>query len=407
MKCTVCTHPQRQAIDHALLAGDATYEALSAQYGPSLSAIYRHKKHLQEKMRQAEKRLQNHLRQDTLFRFNEYLETTRQVVRTASADGDTRQTLRAVREGTRILNFITKLEVKFDGDLVYRIIASPQFTTQDSLLPTDPGIITSHRQTLADHLFFPCPELVLPDLDDEEEAGDEIAEAAEAEKAAEIPRLLARLDLDPSPASPVWRETRNSALETFQTENHPLKQREMSAKLPRKSRPAKHNNQQNHSSKSIIKTFAKKPPVGRESDAPPAVQPSPTLRLDSNPKPFLETGNQKPETVITASDAPPAKPSPTLPVNSRPELPPRTGNRKSETLAVKLKTFFRPQPQPVSTKNCQPKTAHRFCSNPVPGLRSWFKQLTTKRPPDPPLVVYEPGWNIISIKTERQRQGTY
>ena len=158
MKCTVCTHPQRQAIDHALLAGDATYEALSAQYGPSLSAIYRHKKHLQEKMRQAEKRLQNHLRQDTLFRFNEYLETTRQVVRTASADGDTRQTLRAVREGTRILNFITKLEVKFDGDLVYRIIASPQFTTQDSLLPTDPGIITSHRQTLAGALSSPCPE---------------------------------------------------------------------------------------------------------------------------------------------------------------------------------------------------------------------------------------------------------
>ncbi len=53
MKCTVCTHPQHQAIDQALLVGDATYEALSRQYGPSLSAIYRHKKHLETKTRRA------------------------------------------------------------------------------------------------------------------------------------------------------------------------------------------------------------------------------------------------------------------------------------------------------------------------------------------------------------------
>ncbi len=39
MKCTTCAHPQRQAIDQALLAGDATYEALSHQYGPSISAL--------------------------------------------------------------------------------------------------------------------------------------------------------------------------------------------------------------------------------------------------------------------------------------------------------------------------------------------------------------------------------
>ena len=53
MKCTTCAHPQRQAIDLALLAGDATYETLSRQYGPSISALYRHKKHLEAKTRRA------------------------------------------------------------------------------------------------------------------------------------------------------------------------------------------------------------------------------------------------------------------------------------------------------------------------------------------------------------------
>ena len=161
-KCTICHHPERQAIDCALLTDNDTYAALSHQYGPSISALFRHKKHLQEKIRQTEKRLENSLHQETLFRYNDFLESTRQIVRTASADGDTRQVLRAVREGTRILNFITKLEVQFDPDTVYRILASPQWVSQDSLLPTDPGIITGTHQTLADDLFFPCPEIPEP-----------------------------------------------------------------------------------------------------------------------------------------------------------------------------------------------------------------------------------------------------
>ena len=33
-------HPRRQAIDQALLAENATFAALSQQYGPSLSALF-------------------------------------------------------------------------------------------------------------------------------------------------------------------------------------------------------------------------------------------------------------------------------------------------------------------------------------------------------------------------------
>jgi hypothetical protein len=59
MPYTVCPHPQRHDLDQALLAENATSAALSRKYGPSLSPLWRHNKHLQGKMRQAENRPKN------------------------------------------------------------------------------------------------------------------------------------------------------------------------------------------------------------------------------------------------------------------------------------------------------------------------------------------------------------
>ena len=207
--CSVCHHPRRQDIDNALLAGGVTLAALSQNYGPSLSALWRHKKHLQEKMRQAEKRLEHNLRQGYLFKFNNFLEVATDTVKTAGADGNSRLVLQAVREGTRILNFMTKLDIKMDQDTAYRLLASPQWTTQSSLLPTDPQFIAATHQTLADSLFCPCPEPP-PDLDaeddedeDEDNAGDEDDEDGD----------WAGDDLPPTS----WLETQSSELDTPET----------------------------------------------------------------------------------------------------------------------------------------------------------------------------------------------
>ena len=43
--CSVCTHTKRQDIDRALLAG-VSYRTVSAQFGPSPSALCRHVRHL-------------------------------------------------------------------------------------------------------------------------------------------------------------------------------------------------------------------------------------------------------------------------------------------------------------------------------------------------------------------------
>ncbi len=293
MRCTVCNHSQRHDIDQALLAGNATYAALSQQYGLSVSALFRHKKLLKLKMARVEKDLASKLRQGTLFQFNDFLEQTRHLARTASADGNIRQALQAVRAGTRILNFITKLDVHLDQDTVYRVLASPQWATQDSLLPSDPQIITGSHQALADDLFYPCQELpaALEDVLKEEEKSE------------------------------IALGTRNQQPETFPADEIlPKIQREKSAKLPKKPPQSAEELVQYHKDMPCEKIAAQNSPAGRETAAPPAVKPS-CPQLGKPPGPALATGNPKPE-----------------------------------TLTAKLKTFLQKWPKLVSTGNRKLKT---------------------------------------------------
>ncbi len=77
----------------------------------------------------------------------------------AEADGDIDRVLKGSHIGSRIINQINRLEVTLELETVYRLISSPGWVSQDSLLPTDPQIITDLHQALVDNALFPCPEL--------------------------------------------------------------------------------------------------------------------------------------------------------------------------------------------------------------------------------------------------------
>ncbi len=184
-----------------------------------------------------------------------------------------------MRAGTRILNFITKLDVQFDQDTVYRLLASPQWVSQDSLLPTDPGIITGSHQTLADDLFFPCPEPP-PDWDDHAaEAEAEAEEDETGEPSSSWPRTAPKaadtgtLPLKNSPApDPLQTSRPEIAICCFPLDLTPKNQREKSAKLPKKSPlPSNKTNNINQICP-VEKNPAKNSHEGRESTAPPAVK---------------------------------------------------------------------------------------------------------------------------------------
>jgi hypothetical protein len=268
MKCKTCSHPQRQAIDLALLDGNATLADLSRHYGLSTSSLFRHNKHLEVKMARTRETLQHRLRQDYLFTYNEFLETTRHLVRTAAADGDSRQALQAIGQGTRILNSITRLDVQLDDDTVYRLLASPQWTSQGSLLPTDPRFIADSRQALAQNFFSPCPEIP--------------ADAAAANK------------------------------DSKRTARRPKYKRAKSAKLPKNFTPANNINELFQKDIQCEKILPKNPPGSRQSQPPAAVMTSaapsanvqnavpPAQQADSSP----DTGNQKRVTVCHPPEAP-------------------------------------------------------------------------------------------------------
>ena len=160
MSCTICQHPQRQAIDQALITGSATLAALGQQYNLSTSALHRHKAHLQAKVNRAKDQLQENLRQGCLFWLSQALEISMQTAQAAQAEGNVRVVLQAIRQGTSLIRIILKQDLHLDDRVIYEILASPQWATQTTLLPQDPRIMSLSRQSLTGALTSPCPETV-------------------------------------------------------------------------------------------------------------------------------------------------------------------------------------------------------------------------------------------------------
>ena len=384
-KCTVCNHPQLHDIDQALLAENATFAALSRTYGLSISALFRHKRKLKNKMAQAEERLQHTRNQEILFQYNEFLESTRQIVRTASADGDTRQALQAIREGTRILNFITKLEVKFDPDTVYRILASPQWVSQDSLLPTDPTIITGTRQTLADDLFFPCPEIPpdpqLDAWDEEDAAAADLAQISYLETPnVELETLHTRMASEVPPAAP-------SAKRQLATANRPKIQREISAKLARNILPAPSIIKEKQIDSRCEKNIRKTPGPDAHQSCPQPAEPR---------NPDRETGHRPPDADHQPHETQPPV-APDLFLQAFPYLVCKTSSRK----------LPRPQSTPVPATTISPEHLRQsFPEDNQLKNNSASGELTIASRPDP-APFQEPGEVIYFQSSERCYRGIY
>ncbi len=156
--CTICQYNQTQDVDRALLAG-ATLASLKEKYGFSIAVLHRHQKHLSEKIRQAQTRLRDHLGQHCLFKLNRVLEMAMHTARTATGEGNSKIALQGTREVTRIITLMTKLDFELDPEMVYCLLGSHEWVGYHGLLPTDSEVIPKIRQTMAENLFTPCPEL--------------------------------------------------------------------------------------------------------------------------------------------------------------------------------------------------------------------------------------------------------
>ncbi len=160
MPCFVCKHNQVKDIDRALLSG-VSISHLSQTYGFSTSALLAHKEQLRQKMAQADKRFHDGLRQGLFCKLNIVMEMVLGVVRGARAGEDFKLFLQASREFTRIVSLMLKMDVHLEPEMIYCLMASPQWDLQDSLLPNSFQALAQTRQTLKVNLYAPCPEPAL------------------------------------------------------------------------------------------------------------------------------------------------------------------------------------------------------------------------------------------------------
>lgn len=157
MPCNVCKYNQVKDLDRGLLTG-VSHQSLSKTYGFSTEAIQLHHKHLKQKMAQTEKRFHDYVHQGLFLKLNLVMEMVLHVVRGAKAGEDFKLFLQASREFTRIISLMHKMQVRLDPELIYCLMATPQWDLQDNLLPAAFEALDKTRQSLKLNLYAHCPE---------------------------------------------------------------------------------------------------------------------------------------------------------------------------------------------------------------------------------------------------------
>lgn len=100
--CSVCRHPDRAAIDAALVSGDS-YRGLSGRFGTSKSALERHREHLPRGLALA-REAEAATRADDLLERTRSLEVdARRLLAKAEKEGDFRAAIAAVKTALDVI----------------------------------------------------------------------------------------------------------------------------------------------------------------------------------------------------------------------------------------------------------------------------------------------------------------
>lgn len=126
-RCTVCSHPEQEAIDEALVAGTAL-SALSAKYRVSEDALGRHKgNHLPAKLVMAAEVREVAEADNLLAQVRDLQGRTLAVLEAAEHTQQHRTALGAIREARSNLELLAKLLGELDDSPTVNILVSPQW----------------------------------------------------------------------------------------------------------------------------------------------------------------------------------------------------------------------------------------------------------------------------------------
>ena len=125
--CTICEHPDREAIDRSLV-GDASNLSVSSLFGVSESAVRRHKaNHLPAKLVMAQAAEEVAQADDLLQQVRDLQSRALAILGKAEAAGDLRTALGAIREARGNLELLAKLLGELDERPVVNLDVSPEW----------------------------------------------------------------------------------------------------------------------------------------------------------------------------------------------------------------------------------------------------------------------------------------
>jgi transposase-like protein len=126
-RCTVCDHPQRQAIDEILVTG-APYRSVAKRFDLSESSVYRHKtEHLPVHLLKA-KEVEAAARADDLLEQVRNLQThALDILERAEKAGDLRTALAVISQARGNLELLGKLAGELDERPVMNLNISPEW----------------------------------------------------------------------------------------------------------------------------------------------------------------------------------------------------------------------------------------------------------------------------------------
>lgn len=126
--CTVCTHPEREAIDRALVAGESTGQLAGRYRTIDERAIRRHRSnHLPAKLVRAQDAQEVAEADDLLIQVRDLQTRTLAILESAEASREHRTALSAIREARSNLELLAKLLGELDDSPTVNVLISPQW----------------------------------------------------------------------------------------------------------------------------------------------------------------------------------------------------------------------------------------------------------------------------------------
>ena len=125
-RCTVCTHPKRDEIDRALIAGEP-YRDIARRYGLSKDALRRHREHIPRDLARSREAEEVARADELLGQVQELRDRALSILDKAERSKDLRTALQAIREARQCVELLAKLAGELSGAPQVNILLSPQW----------------------------------------------------------------------------------------------------------------------------------------------------------------------------------------------------------------------------------------------------------------------------------------